>query len=74
MSDHIAGPLPAAWSAPPSLRRFGVACAIAIVVVAWMPAASQSVEARPAEGGISAAQLVRDARSQIGVTVRYDPE
>jgi uncharacterized protein YijF (DUF1287 family) len=36
--------------------------------------ASPAVEARPQAGGLNPVQLVHDARSQIGVTVRYDPE
>ena len=45
-----------------------------LIATALLTMVASPVEARPQAGGINPVQLVHDARSQIGVTVRYDPE
>jgi uncharacterized protein YijF (DUF1287 family) len=48
-----------------------LSCSIATALLTMV--ASPTVGAWPQAGGIDPVQLVRDARSQIGVTMRYDP-
>ncbi|TDR32839.1 DUF1287 domain-containing protein [Hydromonas duriensis] len=69
------------------LRRFLVGLSLLLLLIMgwhyapWLkvkfgfaPSALQTVLGKMPEGGFSPAQLVQNARDQIGVTVRYDPE
>ena len=69
------------------LRRFLMtASLLTVLTVCWyyapwlevkfgfLPSVLQTAQAKMPEGGFSPSQLVQNARGQIGVTVRYDPE
>ncbi len=63
-STVVFGLLTAGWYYEPWLE----------LKLGFAPSVIQTAQAKIPEGGFSPIQLVQNARAQIGVTVRYDPE